>query len=143
VELKAVGRRSQINSGKKLALSKMSGDFLGLLQTSGENAAGAATQVVSLNPFLALQEIDDYAIDQQQMERTGRHLLGRLNDIRFGLINGELDEEHLVNLKNSIKNSQIEFRFPALQQIIHEIMIRAEVELAKLEMGQAKRNQAI
>ncbi len=85
------------------------------------------------NSLWMFQEIDGYAEEQIKMKETGNMLLKELGDIRLGLINGELGESDIKKLKDSLDQSNLSLKFPALQQVVEDIRLRVEVELAKLE----------
>jgi len=93
-----------------------------------------------INPFLCLNEIDEYKNDQKKLKEIGDKILGALNHIRFGLINGELEKDHILNLKNTLENNRVKFKFPELQEVINDIILRCEVELAKIEFNHNKDN---
>jgi len=82
-----------------------------------------------------LQEIDGYAQDQQKMKQTGDRLLKYLSDVRIGILSGEITIEHMKHLKDALQDSKITLQFPELQDVVEDIKLRAEVELAKLEVG--------
>ena len=97
-----------------------------------------STTVSAMNPFLFLQEIDEYKENQKTLKESGDKILKSLNEIRFGLINGELEENHIVNLKNLLENNKVKFKFLELQEVINDIILRSEVELAKIEFNSNK-----
>lgn len=82
-----------------------------------------------------LQEIDGYAQDQKKMKEVGGRLLEYLQDVRLGILVGEITSENMEHLKNALEESEIELQFPELQEVVDDIKLRAEVELAKLEMS--------
>lgn len=87
----------------------------------------------SINPFLVLQEVDRYKYDKDKLQQAGNDMLSSLNEIRFGLISGELNQAHIKKLKDVLSRNKHEFTFPELQSIIDDIILRCEVELAKIE----------
>ena len=100
----------------------------------GENEAiESAATISTINPFLFLQEIDEYKDNQKTLKEAGDKILKSLHEIRLDLINCELDEEHIVNLKNILENNKKKFKFSELQDVIDDIILRSEIELAKIE----------
>jgi hypothetical protein len=100
----------------------------------GENEAiESAATISTINPFLFLQEIDEYKDNQKTLKEAGDKILKSLHEIRLDLINCELDEEHIVNLKNILENNRKKFKFSELQDVIDDIILRSEIELAKIE----------
>lgn len=89
---------------------------------------------VNISALWTLQEVDSYGADLEKMKQIGGELLQDLNNIRMGLINSELSKTNITALKESLKKSKIKFQFPELQEVLDDIELRAEVELAKLEM---------
>ena len=92
------------------------------------------TDIHSINPFLFLHEIGEYKDDQEKLKEMGTKILGCLNDIKFGLVNGEFQKENIINLKKVLEENKYRFKFLELQQVIEDIILRSEVELAKIEM---------
>lgn len=113
------------------------GDFL-VENESAEQPSVHFTGLSKINPFTAIHNLDEYNNDQQKMSEIGGDLLNHLNNIRFGLINGELPEEAIHNLKNALAQIDIKLRFPELQKVIDDISLRAEVEIAKIDMRKSK-----
>lgn len=95
----------------------------------------ASASASAINPFLFLQEIDEYKEDQKKLRDSGNQILGSLNDLRLGLVSGELSEQHIINLKNTLENNRNKFKFVELQQVIDDIILRAEVELMKIKIA--------
>lgn len=91
-------------------------------------------EIPQVNPFLFLHEINEYKDDQEKLKEMGNKMLECLNDIKFGLINGEFPKENIVNLKAVLEENKHQFKFLELQHVIEDIILRAEVELAKIEM---------
>ena len=107
-----------------------------------DNHASEETSQVSAMPRAQvstawmLQEVDGYAQDQKKMRQTGDRLLKYLQDIRMGILSGEITVNHMKYLKDALDDSQVELQFPELQDVVDDIKLRAAVELAKLEMNE-------
>ena len=82
-----------------------------------------------------LHEIDGYAQDQKKMREVGDRLLEHLQNVRLDILAGEITAERMKHLKDALEDSKIELQFPELQEVVNDIKLRAEVELAKLEMS--------
>ena len=91
---------------------------------------------VNVSSLWMLQEVDSYSADTQKMKQVGGDLLEQLNNIRMVLITGEFTRNNITQLRETLKNSKIKLQFPDLQELLDEIELRAEVELAKLEMSE-------
>ena len=121
--------------GDKLTKKGVTAEFETTASTKDSAGTSSLASVPEINPFLFLQEIDEYKEDQQRLKESGEQILKCLNDIKFGLVNGELNAGHMLNLKNALEKNRKKFKFLQLQEVIDDIIIRAEVELAKLELG--------
>ncbi|MCC2646109.1 MAG: flagellar assembly protein FliX [Rickettsiaceae bacterium] len=95
-----------------------------------------AHKIPSLNPFLALQEVSNPEYESSEHKKIieeGETLLNYLKQILLGLINGDLNEYNIRNLKDIIEHKKYSFTAPEAQKLYDEIYLRASVELAKLE----------
>jgi hypothetical protein len=101
---------------------------------SESEAVESSATISSINPFLFLQEIDEYKESQKALKEVGDKILQSLNELRLALMNCELKEEHIATLKNTLENNRKKFKFSELQTVIDDIILRSEVELAKIEM---------
>ncbi len=89
--------------------------------------------VSSVNPFLFLQEVDEYKNDQEKLKENGNKILKALNDIRLGLLHNQLNDHMLHNLRNNLTQNIHKFKFLELQGVIDDIVLRCEIEIAKIE----------
>lgn len=137
----AAGRRSEkaTGSGQAEAFSR--------LLTPEEPAAAApargARPVASVNPLLTVDPIGE----EQQRRRRNRQradaILDRLDDIRHGLLLGTIPGEALIGLVDQLAAARETVSDPKLIEVLDEIDLRAQVELAKLEMEQEARKGAV
>ncbi len=107
--------------------------FSHLSHTSDSHELEAVNPLSLINPFLFLQEVDEYTEEQQKLKESGNKILSSLNDLRFGLIKGEIKEHQIHNLKSILEANRFKFKFTELQNVIDDIVLRCEVELAKIE----------
>jgi hypothetical protein len=59
-------------------------------------------------------------------------MLDRLDEIRLGLLSGAVSKERLVELSRLARARRADVDDPRLVEVLDEIELRAEVELAKL-----------
>lgn len=98
-------------------------------------AGGSATQVGSVEALVALQQAPDAAQRNKPPEQKhAEDLLNRLDQIRLGLLRGDLSLIDLQSLVRSLAERRREGGDPRLIAIVDEIELRAKVELAKLSM---------
>jgi len=94
----------------------------------------AASGVSSSDALLAIQMAGD---DEEQeirkkLLKRGKNLIEKLEEIRDGLLLGSISRESLINISRMVKERRYESADPRLKEIMDEIELRVEVELAKL-----------
>ena len=98
-----------------------------------ERTSGNAT-ISPVGPVLAAQEAAPAGDDQgrRHMHRHGEDILDRLDEIRHDILIGAVPKERLANLAQLLRARRQSVDDEKLIQIIDEIELRAEVEIAKL-----------
>ncbi len=103
------------------------------LDDSGE---GATTQALSgTNPIsgiLGIQEVDDALAHASRGKMRAEEILDRLENLRLEILTGQISREKLQQLATVVSTRRGEINDPRLIQILDEIDLRAQVELAKL-----------
>lgn len=112
--------------------SAPAGEFASHLAPEPPAAAVATTAPVAANPLLSIQEIADATTGRSRARARGEAMLDRLEDIRLGLLAGGVPRERLVELSRLARARRAEAVDPRLVEVLDEIELRAEVELAKL-----------
>ena len=90
-----------------------------------------------VDSILAAQEVPD-AIDGRGrgiLRLYGDDLLGRLDDLRIGILSGVYPKQKLADLAYRLRQKRQTSDDPRLNEIIEEIELRVEVEIAKLTRG--------
>jgi hypothetical protein len=100
-------------------------------------AASAGLQVAALDALLAMQEAGEPLTGKRRAVRRGNDMLDLLDDIKLGLLSGAVPRQTLRRLTQLVAERRDDFHEPGLQSVIDEIDLRAQVELAKLEMASA------
>ncbi len=117
--------------------AKTGADFSRLVENGSEAAATgevSATQSVgSIDSLLALQELDEIGERRTKAKKRANGLLDELDNIRHGLLAGEISPAQLHLLRNRIAAERPGVDDPKLTALLDEIELRAAVELAKLE----------
>lgn len=99
--------------------------------------ANATANIVNVGALLSLQELPETKEEKRKRAtRRANDLLDLLDDIKVSTLSGNVNTGQLLQLKNALSNKSDEIDDPKLQQILEEIELRAEVELAKLERAQ-------
>ena len=66
------------------------------------------------------------------MFQYGDDLLNRLDDLRLAILDGVLSKDKLTELAHNLRQKRQNSDDPKLNEIINEIELRVEVEVAKL-----------
>ena len=90
-----------------------------------------AQPVESILSVQVMQDAGDQE-SRKQSKQYGLELLDRLDEIRDGLLVGAISKDKLMELAQSMRQQRRKSDDPQLNQIIDEIELRAEVEIAKL-----------
>ena len=101
---------------------------------SGAAAAPDATAVSAADAVLAAQDVGDALDDASQRRRLtdfADDLLDRLDELRLGILTGRFPKEKLADLAQRLRQKRQQSTDPRLNEIIQEIELRAEVEIAK------------
>ena len=97
-------------------------------------ASSRNTAIAGINSILSVQEIVDQPEreERRQLAEWGNDILDSLDEIRHGLLIGAIPKERLETLAQRLKVRKASGSDPRLIDIINEIELRAEIELAKL-----------
>ncbi len=101
-------------------------------QPAGITGAGPIQSVDSL---IALQGSDDVAERHGRARARGEALLDRLDSLRTDILLGRVPRHRLDELGALVRSSRAAVDDPKLGEVLDEIELRAEVELAKLDAG--------
>lgn len=134
---------SDKTSGSKKAprtrAKKCSGEgvFDSMIDTTGEIKAQpsvvCAASVGALDSLLALQREEGSASKESKARKRASDLLEHLEKVRLGLLAGALSKDVLSQLAYTVSTHREKVMDPKLVEILDEIDLRAQVELAKLE----------
>lgn len=108
---------------------QIGGETTGPGNVGGSSAAGPLSGIDGL---LSLQEVDDPATRASRGKMRAQDMLDRLDDLRHGLLMGKVSREKLIDLTRVVQSNRAQVDDPRLGEILDEIDLRAQVELAKL-----------
>lgn len=140
MKIEGPGRTGGTKGASKTGSAKKSGDasFESLV---GEEAsvdlakplAGSAS-IGQLGALLSLQEVDDASGDSRRKAKKRADLiLEQLEKVKLALLTGGLSVSMLEDLSRTIKVQKENINDPLLTEIIDEIDMRAQIELAKYQ----------
>ena len=95
-------------------------------------AATAPKASANIDALLALQGIEEDPVERRKRSvQRGRGSLDVLDDLKLGLLSGNLTASTLSRLRDAAANLKASSGDPGLDAVLSEIELRVEVELAK------------
>lgn len=136
------GKTGKTQKGTKNDAAKKTGDnrFGSMVsdnsaqsETPGAGGLSALGAAAALESLLSLQETDDSTSEEAEARAKKRadDMLDQLEHIRMGLLLGGISAKALSDLSSIISARKEEVDDPELREIMEEIDLRAQVELAK------------
>lgn len=109
----------------------------GSSQASGTGAAAGVSVAAGIAGILSLQEVDDATASRKRAVRRAETLLDRLDELRHGLLMGTLSRAQLGELAMLVSQRRDSVEDPKLAELLDEIDLRVQVEIAKYEVESA------
>ena len=97
-------------------------------ETSGSHGV---TGTGSISGILGVQEVDDALHHASKGKMRAEDILDRLEDLRLEILTGAISRDKLLQLSHVVSSRRGEVTDPRLVEILNEIDLRAQVELAK------------
>ena len=94
-------------------------------------AAAAPKATASIDALLAMQGIEDPVERRKRSVQRGRGALDVLDDLKMGLLSGNLDPSTVNRLRDAAASLKSSSGDTGLDAVLSEIELRVEVELAK------------
>lgn len=102
-----------------------------LAESGHASSLSGGSPIGAVNAMLALQEVPDALDPNGRAKRRGEQLLNLLEQVRIGILSGSLSMAQLTELAQLVRARRDRVDDPRLAEILDEIELRAEVELAK------------
>ena len=135
---KTGGAKETRSTSKKGPVSDSGEAFSKSLKSAqGETALASVVGsgiVGNVDALFSVQEAPD-AMDSRSRKQAityGEDLLRRLDELKLGVLNGSMPKEKLTDLAQYLRQKRQSSDDLLLNEIISEIELRAEVEIAKL-----------
>lgn len=93
--------------------------------------ATAPKMAGGIDALLAMQGVEDSVERRKKSVARGRTALDVLDDLKIGLLAGSFDSQTVVRLRSAAADLKNSSGDPGLDQVLSEIELRVEVELAK------------
>ena len=94
-------------------------------------SATAPKAAGNIDALLAMQGVEDPTERRKRSVARGRGALDVLDDLKLGLLSGNLDGSTVNRLREAAANLKSSSGDPGLDSVLSEIELRVEVELAK------------
>lgn len=131
-----VKNNSEISSGK-IKKNSSGADFASFLKTSSNQQTSPVSglaNISSLDAIFATQMVDETEERQRRKKiiQRGKNLLQKLEEIRSALLVGYISKDKLLEIAKMLHEQKTVCEDERLLNIMAEIELRVEVELAKL-----------
>ncbi|MCK1422262.1 flagellar assembly protein FliX [Bradyrhizobium sp. 182] len=95
-------------------------------------SAAAPKAAANIDALLALQGVEEDPVARRKRSvARGKTALDVLDDLKMGLLSGNLDASTVMRLRDAAANLKSSSGDPGLDSVLSEIELRVEVELAK------------
>ncbi|MCB9982314.1 MAG: flagellar assembly protein FliX [Rhodospirillales bacterium] len=128
-------------SGKVSSTGANFGDFMAK-DASRAGATQNTQSIAQVDALLAIQGAEDPAQGKarRQVRQRAGVILDELDKIRMAMLSGKLTVGHMIDIADVIASHREKIMDPALTDIMDEIDLRAQVELAKMRVALDARN---
>ena len=132
-----IKKSNELTKGKsirKVDAGESFSDYLKAAHVSETQKVQATSVLTPTEAIFAAQTVSDEEERQikQKMLKKGNKLLSQLEEIRDGILFGEISKDKLIEISRFVKQKETYPQDEKLQEILGEIELRVEVELAKL-----------
>jgi hypothetical protein len=100
-------------------------------ESRGTTSSAPARQLGGIDALIALQGVEDPTERRRRAVKKGFRALDALDELKIGLLAGTLNPATLLRLKAAAGDMKTESGDSQLDQVLAEIDLRVEVELAK------------
>lgn len=139
MKVSGVGSKGAVSGTRKSESAGAKGEFKKALIESMDSmeeahAVEAPAGIAGIDALLVVQQVDN-SVEREtrrRLVRRGEELLDGLEELRHGLLVGEVPAGRMVALAQQVRTRRENCADPRLAAILDEIELRVEVELAKL-----------
>ena len=130
----AAGPASKTAKTTRTSGSGFADSLASLDQAEEAQAVETPAAVGGIAALIATQQVGD-ALDREAKKRLveyGNDLLDKLEELRHGLLLGAIPKDKLIAMAQMVRSRRDSTPDPRLSELLDEIELRVEVELAKL-----------
>ena len=129
INLSGVTRSKGVSKGTN-------GGFGNLLVSDSKlDSVSASERVSAVDTIVSIQEISAESDGKNGARKRASRMLEKLEDIRVGLLLGEIPRSNLEELSKVVSSTRENFLDSNLSEILDDIELRARIELAKLDVN--------
>jgi hypothetical protein len=103
-------------------------------ESSEAGAAHGVAGAGAVAGIFGVQEVDDALSHASRGKLRAQDILDRLEELRLDLLTGNVSRDKLLQLTHVVSTQRSQVNDPRLAEILDEIDLRAQVELAKYEI---------
>jgi hypothetical protein len=149
MKIQGPGKTSDINKKKNAdGVSSGDGTFKSLMAegSSGSEQSSAPSttgSIASVDALLMVQATEDPAQQktQKRMRERANGILQELNQLKVALLSGNVTIGHAISIADVVASHREKITDPELSTLLDEIDLRAQIELAKLQVAVEKVNE--
>ena len=130
-------RRSSVSKVKasRGSAGVQAGQFSNLLTSEQKVESIASTNRISaMDSVVSVQEISGEDAGNSGTKKRAHQILDRLEDVRMGLLMGQISKSDLMALSEILKAARETAVDSNLLELLDDIELRAKIELAKLDV---------
>lgn len=132
------GKVESAQGSKKSSKTSGASGFRDMVSGGVETAApsGPTQSIASIDSLLMVQAAEDPTerAARKRMRQRADTILDELEKVRTGMLAGTLTVGHMVDIADVISAHREKIMDPALTAIMDEVDLRAQVELAKMQL---------
>ena len=137
IQVNDVNKTKELASGSKAKKSSGGDNFSLYLKETMKPAAapiGGSSNISVADAIFATQMVSDDEEKEikKQLVKKAKTLIEKLEEIRDGLLLGYISKDRLIEISRFVKEHKFISNDEKLMEILNEVELRVEVELAKL-----------
>lgn len=124
----------ETKASKKIGQGESFASYLKTENSAKMQGVNTSAAVTSADAIFITQTITDEEkkLIREKKIKKSKMLLDKLDEIRDGLLSGEIAKDKLIEISRFVKQKEVDTDDDKLNEIFAEIELRVEVELAKL-----------
>ncbi len=139
IKVNDVNKSTELNSGKgvkKTSDGPSFSSYLSETMRSRQEQVLGVSGISVADAIFATQMVSDEEEREirKKLVKRGNQLIEKLEEIRDSLLLGEISKDKLIEIARLVREKKTDSSDERLQEIISEIELRVEVELAKLTL---------